>query len=81
MSVPPQGPPSCAATAAGDSAEALSLANLSLAQMPGPANARLPEGAKPAGNLRKCDMCDDEPPATHFCNDCNEALCQVGDDA
>ena len=49
--------------------------------MPGPANARLPEGAKPAGNLRKCDMCDDEPPATHFCNDCNEALCQVGDDA
>ena len=28
---------------------------------------------------RRCNMCVGEPLATHVCDDCDEAMCQVGD--
>ena len=32
----------------------------------------------PPDKPRLCDVCEDDP-ATHVCDDCNEAMCQVGD--
>ena len=32
----------------------------------------------PLDKPRLCDVCEDDP-ATHVCDDCNEAMCQVGD--
>ena len=30
----------------------------------------------PLDKPRLCDVCEDDP-ATHVCDDCNEAMCQV----